>query len=113
MRKLLLVGSFALACISSISAQIRFVDNVIDRSNISVTKNVTYAQNYTVLYGDMDTTKAGPQFMLESLKMDIYAPNDGSSNRPLIIYLHTGSFLPRYINNTPTGAKDDSATVEM
>ncbi len=113
MRKLLLVGSFALACISSISAQIRFVDNVIDRSKVSVTKNVTYAQNYTVLYGDMDTTKAGPQFMLESLKMDIYAPNDGSSNRPLIIYLHTGSFLPRYINNTPTGAKDDSATVEM
>ena len=45
--------------------------------------------------------------------MDIYEPTDGSTNRPLIIYLHTGSFLPRYINNTPTGYKDDSATVEM
>ena len=45
--------------------------------------------------------------------MDIYEPTDGSTKRPLIIYLGTGSFLPRYINKTPTGAKDDSATAEM
>ncbi len=114
MMKKLLFASALILGISSVQAQnIRFVDNVVDASKITITKNVTYAQNYTVLYGDIDTITPGPQFALESLKMDIYAPNDGSSNRPLIIYLHTGSFLPRYINNTPTGAKDDSATVAM
>ena len=91
MKKHLLLLSLTLTAICA-NAQIRFVDNVLTRSQISETKNVTYAQNYTVLYGDIDTTKPGPQFMLEALKMDVYAPNDGSKNRPMIIYLHTGSF---------------------
>jgi len=112
MKKQLLLLSLTLTAICA-NAQTRFVDNVLNRSQITETLNVTYAQNYTVLYGDIDTSKPGPQFMLESLNMDIYAPNDGSKNRPLIVYLHTGSFLPRYINNSPVGAKDDSATVEM
>ena len=107
---LLLTVAFTSVCAWS---QTRFLDNVLSPAQIGVTPNVTYAQNYTVLYGDMDTTKPGPQFMLESLKMDIYEPTDGSTKRPLIIYLGTGSFLPRYINKTPTGARDDSATVEM
>lgn len=107
---LLLAVAFTSVCAWS---QTRFLDNVLSPAQIGVTPNVTYAQNYTVLYGDMDTIKPGPQFMLESLKMDIYEPTDGSTKRPLIIYLGTGSFLPRYINKTPTGAKDDSATAEM
>jgi carboxylesterase type B len=46
--------------------------------------------------------------------MDVYTPTgDTETDRPLIVYLHTGSFLPRYINQLPTGSKSDSATVEM
>ncbi len=113
MKKLLSLSALVLG-LSTINAQnIRFVDNVLDASKITVTKGVEYAKNYTVLYGDIDTSTAGTQLFLEKLTMDVYAPNDGTTNRPLIIYLHSGSFLPRYINNTPTGAKDDSATVEM
>jgi hypothetical protein len=96
-----------------LNAQIRYVDNVIEENQISIDKDIKYASNYTLLYGDQDTAAPGFQPKLEDLLMDIYSPNDGSSNRPLIIYLHTGSFLPRYINNTPTGYKDDSATVAM
>ena len=48
---LLLTIAFTSACAW---AQTRFVDNVLSPSQISVTPNVTYAQNYTVLYGDID-----------------------------------------------------------
>jgi len=72
---------------------------------VDVQSNVVYGQNYSVISGS-------PQ--LEPLVMDIYSPSgDTEVNRPWIVYLHTGSFLPRYINNLPTGDKTDSATVEM
>ena len=46
--------------------------------------------------------------------MDVYTPTgDTETARPLIVYLHTGSFLPRYLNQLVTGSKSDSATVEM
>jgi hypothetical protein len=38
---------------------------------------------------------------------------DTATSRPLVIYLHTGSFLPIMINGTATGYVRDSATVEM
>jgi poly(3-hydroxybutyrate) depolymerase len=74
-------------------------------SAVDVQSNVEYGQNYTVMSG-------AP--VLAPLLMDIYTPQgDTETDRPLIVYLHTGSFLPRYINNLPTGDKTDSATVEM
>jgi hypothetical protein len=46
--------------------------------------------------------------------MDMYEPTgDSSTMRPLVIYLHTGSFLPAVFNQNPTGGKTDSAAVEM
>lgn len=49
------------------------------------------------------------------IKMDIYTPpvSDTEENRPVIIYLHTGNFLPGVINGGPTGSKADSALVNM
>ena len=35
------------------------------------------------------------------------------TNRPLVLMIHTGSFLPAIINQTPTGSMRDSATSEM
>ena len=69
-------------------------------------KDSVYATNYEVLTGSP---------VLKGLKCDIYLPpaSDTSTSRPLIILLHTGSFLPRYVNQNPTGDKSDSATVEM
>lgn len=46
--------------------------------------------------------------------MDVYEPaNDSITARPLVIVLHTGSFLPRVSNGQPTGSRTDSAVVEM
>lgn len=72
---------------------------------VDVASNVIYGSNFSVLTG-------AP--VLQPLAMDVYTPTgDTETNRPLIVYIHTGSFLPRYVNNLPTGAKTDSATVEM
>ncbi|MFZ9970340.1 MAG: alpha/beta hydrolase, partial [Bacteroidia bacterium] len=105
MKKLLILSLVAL-CANLSFAQTKYVDRVLAESEVTVTKKILYASNYTVLLG-------GPPFTLEPLYMDVYTPNDGASNRPLVIYTHTGSFLPRYINQTPTGARDDSATVAI
>jgi len=74
-------------------------------SSVDVQSNVVYGQNFSVLTGT-------PQ--LQPLVMDVYTPaGDSQTDRPLIVYIHTGSFLPRYINQLATGDKTDSATVEM
>lgn len=74
-------------------------------SNVTVTSNVQYGENFSVLTGSP---------ILQSLVMDVYEPTgDTEPERPLIVLNHTGSFLPRYINQLPTGDKTDSATVEI
>ena len=74
-------------------------------SDVNVQTNVEYGTNFSVLTGSP---------VSQSLVMDIYTPTgDTETDRPVIVYLHTGSFLPRYINQLPTGSKSDSATVEM
>ncbi|MCY7410932.1 MAG: T9SS type A sorting domain-containing protein [Chitinophagales bacterium] len=86
------------------SAQSRYLDEVFE--NVNVTKNVVYGSNYSV-FPSFDTIP-------DLLVCDIYEPaGDWISTRPVIVYLHTGSFLPILINGTATGDLRDSATVEM
>ncbi len=57
-----------------------------------------------------------PQTPFNMLKMDVYMPNpavDAETARPVMVYIHTGNFLPKAINGGVTGAKDDSAAVEL
>lgn len=73
---------------------------------VNVTTNVKYAENISIF--------PPPTPALIDLVADIYEPaGDVLAQRPLIVFMHTGSFLPRYINGTPTGSRNDSATVEM
>ncbi len=75
-------------------------------SNVTVTKNIVYGNNFSVF------PPTSPGFI--DLYMDVYEPTgDALAQRPLIVFMHTGSFLPRYINGTPTGSRNDSATVAM
>jgi len=84
-------------------AQTRYIDEVF--TSVDVTSNVEYGQNYSVLSGTP---------VMENLVMDVYTPNgDIETNRPLIVYVPTGSFQPRYINQLPIGDKTDSTSVEM
>lgn len=74
-------------------------------SAVDVQSDIIYGNNISIITGAPAA---------EDLKLDLYTPaGDTETDRPLIVYLHTGSFLPRYINGLPTGDKTDSATVEM
>lgn len=51
-----------------------------------------------------------------TLCMDVYMPTPGidtETSRPVIVYIHTGNFLPPIVNGAPTGSKEDSVAVEM
>lgn len=72
---------------------------------VTVSSNVTYGNNISVLTG---TPASSP------LLMDVYQPaGDVQTQRPLIIILHAGSFLPAVASTQATGKKTDSAVVEM
>ena len=99
----------------ALQAQTRYVDDVYTNDDLDIVTDIEYAENFTVLYGDVDTSTPGPQFLLQKLNADFYYPpyDETVGNRPVVIMMHTGNFLPRYINNGPVGYKDDSSTVAM
>lgn len=92
-------------------SQTRYLDEVF--TNVNVSYDVVYGNNITV----QNPTNIGP----EDLLMDVYEPvGDSLPERPLVLYIHTGSFLPLVVNGVPvyanggcTGDRTDSATVEM
>jgi len=101
MRKLLLLLFFLSSIV--VNAQQRYLDEVF--TDVDVSTDIVYGLNVTIITGVP---------ALDTLKMDVYEPNsDSASLRPLIIYLHTGSFLPVPLNGQCTGDKLDSASVEM
>lgn len=103
LNKLLLLF-ISLALVTGLSAQERYLDEVF--TNVQVTADVVYGSNVTVINPDA----IGP----ENLVMDIYEPvGDDVTNRPLVIFLHTGNFLPAIINGQITGGNRDSSVVEM
>ncbi|MBF26129.1 MAG: hypothetical protein CMP49_06445 [Flavobacteriales bacterium] len=99
---LLIVLSF-----QQINAQERYIDNIF--SEVDVNYDVVYGNNVTVfptLLGQGPTT--------QDLTMDIYSPvGDTETNRPTVILLHTGSFLPAVLNGQATGGKNDNAIIEQ
>ncbi len=89
--------------ISGISHAQRYLEEVF--SEVDVTTNVTYGANASVLTGTP---------MKIDLKLDVYEPSgDTEEERPLVLYFHTGNFLPHPQNGSPTGLRTDSAAVEI
>lgn len=94
---------FVLTAIGVSNAQIRYFEQVF--SDVAVEKGVTYGTNISILTG-------APAPL--ALKMDVYTPvGDTVSNRPVVVYLHTGSFLPPLISGGITGSLSDSTLVEI
>ena len=88
------------------NAQTRYLDNMFD--SVTVTTDVTYGQNVTIL-----PMLRGQPPAVAPLLCDIYEPkNDTISDRPVIIIMHTGSFLPAVLNGQATGSKSDNSIVE-
>lgn len=104
MKKNLLKLSVLLLCIfQSPAFSQRYLTEVF--SSVQKTTDVIYGNNIGVLTG---TPTA------QDLKMDVYEPaGDILAQRPVIVFMHTGSYLPAYINQTPTGTRNDSATVAI
>jgi hypothetical protein len=103
-----LTVALLLAAIFFASAQDRYKDILYSNSQITVTPNIQYGTNKAI------SLTGGAPFD-QPLLMDIYQPNqsiDTEQNRPLVIVLHTGNFLPPIINGSPTGSRKDSAVVE-
>ena len=64
-------------------------------------------------YNLADTTSV---IKVQDVKMDVYAPKmsvDTVTERPVIIYLHTGNFLPSPLNGSPVGTKVDSSAIVL
>jgi len=110
--KTTLQSVFTIALLSlglSVSAQTRYLDDVFPAAY--VTSDVTYATNISIL-PMLQGLPPGPA----TLKCDIYQPGgvwDSITNRPVIILVHTGSFLPPVLNGQATGSKSDLSIVEQ
>ena len=101
----LLLIFFLIASISF--SQTRYMDEVF--CDIEIESDVVYGNNISVL-----PLLQGGAPTPEDLEMDIYMPSgDSATDRPVVMILHTGSFLPAVANGQATGDKTDNATVEQ
>jgi len=91
----------------NVQAQERYMAEVF--SSVDVETDVIYGQNLSVL-----TIPVTGSPFLQDLEMDVYTPaGDTVTDRPAVVYFHTGSFLPQYINGQITGSRSDSTVVEI
>jgi hypothetical protein len=98
----LLLLIFASAWVG-LTAQTRYLHEVFDE--VAVEKGITYGNNISILTG-------APAPI--DLKMDVYTPvGDEETSRPVVVYFHTGSFLPPLISGGITGSLSDSTLVEI
>lgn len=98
-----------LATWSSLQAQGRqYIDMVYPASTVSRTTTI-YGTNYTLMpYAQ--GKRAAPQL----LQTTVFSSNlNTSRNRPLIIFMHTGNFLPYGVNGACGGTMTDSSNVEI
>lgn len=72
-------------------------------------QTVVYGENYTVL-----TLASTGHTARQPLVMDVYTPDgDSETQRALVIYWHTGNFLPNPQNGSTLGTRTDSCVVEV
>jgi hypothetical protein len=90
-----------------VQAQTRYLDEVF--TGVTVDTSITYGQNYEFFTGFGS---------LQPLIMDVYRPaGDATTNRPLILLSHNGSFLPEVLTHNLAGlcfnGRKDSSIVEL
>ncbi len=109
MKKFNILIFFVLLCFSTLSvdAQDRYLDMVFDE--VEVQTDVLYGANYTII-----TVPSTGHSALQPLVMDVYTPyGDTETARPLILYFHSGNFLPNPDNGSTTGTRNDSISIEL
>jgi len=137
MRKRILLG--LLIC-STLGWSQRYVSEIF--SSVSVTADVTYATNIDFLTSNFsdatqvamdvtaiktalatgqpipthffDPTSSLSDVKVTNVQMDVYEPmGDTVTNRPVVILLHTGNFLPPRINGGILGTRKDSTMMVL
>jgi Secretion system C-terminal sorting domain len=104
-RRSILVFSLFVSMLAGLNAQ-----RYLTPQFTQVTSSTTfYGKNFTIL-----PLLAGGHFTRQPLVCDIYQPTgDTMSNRPLMVFIPTGNFLPKSVRKSPTGSRSDSVAVEM
>ncbi len=115
MKKTLLSTVAILGTLSFASAQNRYLSEVF--TNVTVETDVEFGTNIYFFPFQGSPIPPGPPPYTPTagaLRMDVYQPQgDQEQARPLIVYIHTGNFLPRYQNQGVSGAKDDRTVVDF
>ncbi len=109
MRKELFVCALAMVSMLGYS-QTRYVDEVFTDAEIMKIADQPYGLNWQEY---APASIGGPQLLPNF--MDVYMPSpavDTETNRPVVVYFHTGSFLPKGLAG-PVGERTDSAAVEI
>ncbi|MFN3528669.1 MAG: T9SS type A sorting domain-containing protein [Bacteroidia bacterium] len=107
--KLLLLSLTSGLLFSQLANAQRYLTEVFTDAQISITDNVVYARNHQ--FFPPTTT-----FPVDSLRMRVYQPSqtvDTENARPVMVYIHTGNFLPPIINGGVGGSINDSAAVNL
>lgn len=88
----------------TVSAQNRYLEPVFSQTSKTT---ALYGSNFTFL-----PLLQGGHFTRQPLQMQVYRPDgDTQTDRPLIIYLHTGNFFPYPANGSCGGLLTDSSNV--
>lgn len=85
----------------------RYLEPVFDE--VTIETDLVYGENIDIMTA-FDPNIQMPT--LQDLKMDVYYPTDDTEiDRPLIINVHHGDFIPMMTNSLPVGEKTDSFQV--
>lgn len=106
MKKLTLLF-LCMAALNLVTAQQRYLDPVF--SSVTKASNQVYGSNFTAL-----TLAVTGHTARQPLVMNVYQPEgDTETARPLVIYLHTGNFLPFPQNGSCGGTINDATCDEV
>ena len=92
----------------------RYTKEVFSKVNVSSLSQLQ--SNFTVMpwVGGLLGGNPGGGSQRQPLRAQFYTPDgDTKTDRPLIIYLHTGNFIPFAFNGSCGGTVTDSSNVEI
>ena len=101
------------------ATNIDFLTSVLDGSNTATdlgTLSSLVENDMPIGEAYYDVLDESTDVKVRDVAMDIYYPDpavDTVAMRPVIIYVHTGNFLPPPLNGSTTGLKTDSAAVNL
>ena len=104
---LIIISAFMFSYVDVDAQDGRYVDAIFP--DVSVEQNIVYGANTTIL-----PVLAGMPPVLQPLVFDFYTPDgDEAEDRPLVIYFHTGNFLPNPDNGSTSGTREDACLVDI